>query len=223
MLRRLALAYSRRARAKRGRLFRELLPLTEDDRLLDLGSEDGSHIAGLIPFRKNVWIADIAPEPLARGAERYGFRTVVLDETGRLPFPDGHFDCVFCSSVIEHVTVDKDAVEDYPTQTAFGAAAWARQQTLAAEIARVGRRFFVQTPHRWFPIESHTWLPGVVVLLPRRAQIRLIACMNRWWPKQTTPDFNLLTARQMEALFPGAEIIREKSFGMTKSLIAVRR
>jgi hypothetical protein len=223
VLTRLALAYSERARARRGRLFRELLPLTDDDRLLDLGSEDGSHIAGLIPFRRNVWIADIAAEALARGAERYGFHTTLLDETGRLPFPDGHFDCVFCSSVIEHVTVDKDALDDYPTQAAFRSAAWERQRILAAEIARVGRRFFVQTPHRWFPIESHTWLPVVVVLLPRRAQIRLIASLNRWWPKRTAADFSLLTTSEMEALFPGAEIFRERSFGMTKSLIAIRR
>ena len=223
MLARLALAYSKRSRAKRGRLFRELIPLSDDDRVLDLGAEDGSHIAALIPFRRNVWIADIAPEPLALGAERYGFHTVLLPESGRLPFPDDHFNCVFCSSVIEHVTVDKDRLEDYPTQAAFRSAAWERQRTLATEIARVGRRFFVQTPYRWFPVESHTWLPVAVELLPRRLQIRLIGRMNRWWPKQTIADFSLLTARQMQALFPTAEIIRERSLGMTKSLIAVRR
>jgi hypothetical protein len=46
--------------------------------------------------------------------------------------------------------------------------------------------------------------------------------MNHWWPKKTSPDWNLLTFREMQHLFPDAQIIRERSLGVTKSLIAVR-
>jgi hypothetical protein len=200
-----------------------LLRPSETDRILDLGSEDGSYIASIVPFRENVVIADISPQPLERGASRYGFQTLLLDESGRVPVPDGHFDIVFCSSVIEHATVDKDDVYAYRTNADFRAAALPRQRRLAQEIRRVGRGYFVQTPNRYFLVESHTWLPGLIVLLPRRAQIRLICFFNRFWPKVAIPDWNLLTAREMQELFPDAELVRERSLGLTKSLIAVRR
>ena len=220
---RIAGAYSARSRARRGRLFRSLMVLSDEDRVLDLGSEDGSHVAALLPGRGNVWIADIDPVRLALGRERFGFETVLLDESGRLPLPDGAFDCIFASSVIEHVTVDKDRLYDYRSNAEFARDALDRQRRFAEEIRRVGKRYFVQTPNRWFVIESHTWMPLPVTLLPRRVLVRLIAFLNRWWPKKTAPDFHLLTAAQLQRLFPDAEIVRERSLGMTKSLIAVRR
>lgn len=223
MLKRIVRRYAARARQRRARLFRELLEPTAADRILDLGSEDGSHIAEVVPFRENVHIADISREALARGREKYGFQTVLLDEAGGLPFPDGHFDVVFCSSVIEHVSVDKRDVGRFRTQAEFAREAYARQRRLAEEIRRVSRGYFVQTPHRYFPIESHTWLPLPIVLLPRRVQVATIAFFNRWWPKKTTPDWHLLTPRLMRELFPDAEIHLEKSLGITKSIMAVRR
>lgn len=216
-------AISRRRRGARGELFRELLQPTASDRILDLGSEEGDHIAATIPFRENVTIADIDPEALARGCERHGFATALLDESGRLPFPDGHFDIVFCSSVIEHVTIPKDDLERVRSSRAFADASFARQRQFADEIRRVGRRYFVQTPNKWYPVESHTWLPLPVVLLPRELQLRTIAWTNRWWIKRTAADFHLLTAQSLAQLFPEAEIVRERTAGVTKSLIAVRR
>ena len=223
MLTRLAGVYSSKARAKRARVFHEHMPLTEDDKVLDLGSHDGTHIAELIPQRANVYIADIDPALVEIGRQRYGFTPVVVPEDGHLPFDDGFFDCVFCSSVIEHATVDKDSLRSFETTADFKRAALERQRQLAREIARIGKRYFVQTPNRYFVIESHTWLPLPIVFLPRRLQIKLIDSLNRFWPKTTQPDFNLLTPRQMAELFPGAEIVREKSLGMTKSIMAIRR
>jgi hypothetical protein len=218
-----ALGYSNRARRKRARLFwRELAP-TGKDRILDLGSEDGSHIASVLPYRENVVIADIDPEALERGRRNHGFETVLLDESEKLPFADGEFDIVFCSSVIEHVTVDKELLREYRTQREFGAAAFEHQRRFAAEIERVGRRFFVQTPNKWFPIESHTWLPLPIVLLPRRLQLPFVAWVSRWWIKGTQLDWNLLTRKQMAKLFPSARIVVERSLGLPKSLIAIRR
>jgi ubiquinone/menaquinone biosynthesis C-methylase UbiE len=52
-------------------LFRQYLCPTREDKILDLGSEDGSYIAGIIPFRKNVFIADINEEMLKCGRARY--------------------------------------------------------------------------------------------------------------------------------------------------------
>lgn len=222
MLKRVARAYGRRSRERRASLFHEYLRPGGDDRILDLGSEDGTHIASIVDRREGVYIADISPEALERGRRKYGFETVLVPEDGSMPFPDGYFDIVFCSSVIEHVTVDKADAGDVRSGRAFAEAAFARQRRFADEISRVGRRYFVQTPNRWFPIESHTWLPGVG-LLPRRVQVPLIRALNRFWVKRTAPDWHLLTKRQMSELFPDADIVSERSLGMTKSLIAVRR
>jgi hypothetical protein len=218
-----ATAYSARQRRRRGAVFLERLQPAPADRILDLGSEDGSHIARILGRDYNhIFIADIDEEALERGHRKYGFTPVAIPENGTLPFADWYFDIVFCSSVIEHATVDKTELLQHRSRREFRHAAWARQQRLAEEIRRIGRRYYVQTPYRYFPVESHTWFPAVVVVLPRRLQIRLIDRLNHFWPKKTAPDFNLLTPREMRALFPDAEVLYERSFGLLKSMTAVR-
>lgn len=212
-----------RVRARRGRaaIFRRLVDLPSGGRVLDLGSEDGSHINAVLPRGMDVYIADIDVEPLRRGAAQYGYTPVLLSETGPLPFGDGFFDVVFCSSVIEHVTpFGKDECWRIRDGKAFRDSAQRRQAEFANEIQRVGRAFFVQTPNRWFPVESHSWAPGLA-FLPRRLQVPVIAWLNMWWVKQTAPDFHLLARGDMERLFPTATIVLERSLGITKSIIAV--
>jgi len=213
-----------RSRAERADLFRRELRIERGQRILDLGSEDGSHIASVIaPFDiapEDVFIADIDASAVTRGAERFGFSPVVIQEDGPLPFPDGYFDVVFCSSVIEHVTGDKEAAKQTRDSRFFAEAA-INQRAFAGEVRRIGKRYFVQTPNRWFPIESHTWLP-LVGYLPRRFLVSVIGFTNRWWVKTTIPDFRLLSARDMAELFPDAIIFRERSYGLAKSLIAIR-
>jgi hypothetical protein len=215
--------WSEARRRDRGEMFRTLLAPTAQDRILDLGSEEGDHIAAVVPFRENVTIADIDGAALERGRTRHGFNTALLDESGSLPFADDEFDIVFCSSVIEHVTVDKDQLQGLSDGRAFQAASWQHQQRFADEIRRVGKRYFVQTPNKWYPVESHTWLPVIIVALPRPVQLRLVGWLNRWWIKPTQVDWNLLTAADMGKLFPGAEVVHERTLGLSKSLIALKR
>ena len=210
-----------RSRRRRGRLFCEHLNPRESDRILDLGSEDGSHIASIIPYRKNVVIADICREDLERGQRAFGFQTLSLRENERLPIEDQAFDIVYSSSVIEHVTVPKSRMYDYPTWRAFCLRALRQQKRFADEIRRVGKNYFVQTPNKHFLIESHSWLP-LVNFLPRKLLVSLLKWSNRYWIKQTIPDFNLLSARQMKRLFPDATIVREQFLFLTKSLIAIK-
>ena len=218
-------AYSQRARARRARLFRERFALTETTRILDLGSETGAAIRAVIEGTavrpENVYIADIRPDVVLCGARQYGFMPVVVPESGSLPFPDGFFDIVHCSSVIEHVTLPKEEVWRVTSGKQFRREAWARQQQFAAEIRRLGRQFFVQTPYKHFPLESHSWLP-FVAWLPRGMLVRLFGLTNRFWVKKTAPDWNLLVRAQLAQLFPDARIVAEKSFGLTKSLMAAK-
>lgn len=203
-------------------MFNNYLRPTEHDRILDLGSDDGSHIAHIIPFRRNVYIADISHEALNRGKEKYGFNTILLNESGEVPVLDQWFDIVYSSSVIEHVTVKKKDIFSFTKEIDFTHASFERQKIFADELRRVGKRYFVQTPYKYFFIETHTWLPVFYIYLPRRLQIKIIKFNNSWWIKRAIPDFNLLTKRMMHQLFPEAEILSERFLGFTKSLIAIK-
>lgn len=223
---RFAHSFSANARAKRAGWFRDTFAIGETTRILDLGSENGENIhsvlAGTGCAATNVFIADIDPDAVKTGAARFGYNPVVLGESGRLPFDEGFFDIVYCSSVLEHVTVPKDEVWKIRSGKEFDTVAEAAQRAFAAEIIRVGRGFFVQTPARGFPIESHSWLP-FAAQLPRPLQVQVLGLANRFWVKQTIPDFRLLNKKEFAKLFPGAEIRCERSGGMVKSLVAIKR
>jgi hypothetical protein len=46
----------------------------------------------------------------SRGRKKYGFKTILLDESGKIPVHDHFFDIVFCNSAIEHITMNKNEV-----------------------------------------------------------------------------------------------------------------
>lgn len=223
MIKVIANFYRKKAIQKRKRFFLNYLDPSVNDKILDLGSDDGSHLASILPFRENVHIADISKESLNRGEKIYGFKSILLDENANLPFSDNEFDIVFCSSVLEHVTVNKNQMYEFKTNKEFNAKSYERQKLFASEIRRVGKRYFVQTPNRYFIIESHTWLPVIIVFFPRETLLTIIKFFNKFWPKKTSPDWHLLTKTGMQELFPDAEILVEKSFWMPKSFMAIKR
>jgi SAM-dependent methyltransferase len=145
---------------------------------------------------------DIAPQQSA-WLSSPNVRVEYADAT-KLPFSNGEFPVAFSSSVIEHISRSQ-------------------QPLFAAEIQRVANRYFVQTPNRYFPIEPHYQMP-FFQFLPERAQ----RFLNRhftlgWREKGNWEEANLLSARNLRQLFPDAEIHRERLFGLTKSLMAIRR
>jgi SAM-dependent methyltransferase len=192
---------------------------------LDLGGWDGAHIHAVLqnsPVQPhNVYVADINQHAVSQASARFGFIPVVLPEGGRLPFADAFFDLVFCSSVIEHVTVPKEMVWSMVSGTDFREIARRRQGEFASEIRRLGKGYFVQAPYRWWPIETHSWLP-FFNYLPRRLQVPLLRVTNRFWIKQTRPDFHLPNEQEMKQYFPDAVMCRERVLGITKSLICYR-
>ena len=100
---------------KRASIFRDKFHIDKNTRILGLGSEGGGSNINFVLKGKsispgNVYIADIDRILVNKGALRYGFTPVVVDESGRLPFDDGFFDIVYCSSVIEHVTAPKNII-----------------------------------------------------------------------------------------------------------------
>jgi hypothetical protein len=124
-------------------------------------------------------------------------------------FRTGQFDVAFSNSVIEHL------------------GDWQAQQSMARELRRVAKIYWIQTPDPRFPIEPH-YLAPAIHWLPKRWHRRLA----RWtlWGILKHPtdveiaarvaELRLLRRREMEELFPGARLIVERFGGWPRSLIA---
>lgn len=167
--------------------------------------------------RLDVTVAD--PEPTREAARAHGFRVAEVEPARPLPFEAGEFDIVLCNSVIEHATRWREG----PSSGDWRKDAPAAQRRFAQEIRRVGRAYFVQTPHADFPLDAHLWLP-FTNWLPHGALERLVPLTDRYWLKHCgVADWHLLRRRQMEALFPDGRVLTERFLGLPKSLVAYTR
>jgi SAM-dependent methyltransferase len=179
--------FARRARARRHARFVELIAPAPSMRIVDVGC-GALGLRGLSPDL-DVTGVDVVERP------GYPGPFVRADASERLPFADREFDLAYCNSVIEHVSP-------------------ARRATFAAELRRVARGWYVQTPARSFPIEPHSLLPAAH-WLPRELR-------RRYWrfgASGVWEDVSLLTRAQLEALFGWVEAERFGPF--TKSWVAV--
>lgn len=177
-----------RARARRHERFFALTGLREGARVLDVGC-GALGLRGLEP-NLDITGVDLAERPDYPGS------FVRADAAEGLPFADGEFDLVYCSSVVEHVPR-------------------ARRGAFAAEIGRVGRGWFVQTPAQSFPIEPHSLLPFAhwLPVRLRRPYWRLGAA-GEW------EQIELLGRAELEGLFGPA--LPERFGPLVKSWVCVR-
>ncbi len=192
------------------RRFATEFAITPETHILDVGGLPDYWQA--LPVQPRVTLLNM---PRAESELPAGERWVAGD--GKcLPFADRSFDIVFSNSVIEHVG---DATS---------------QRQFAREVARVGRGYWIQTPNRRFPVEQHLLTP-FIHWLPQRCQRALVPHCTVWGAlAPASPDrrrfyfdhylaeIRLLDSRELQSLFPGARLIRERFLGLTKSLIAMR-
>ena len=191
----------KRWREGRYQLFIDACAVKPEDRIIDVGAGWGALLERFNKVNPIVAV-DLSPQP-SEWLDSPNVTVMEADGT-ELPFADGEFDVAFSNSVIEHVPPDLQA-------------------KFAAEVERVAKRYFVQTPNKFFPIEPHYQVP-LFQFLPRRARMALNRRFSLGWQgKGHWEEITLLSARDLKRLFPGAEIRREKVLGLTKSLIAVRR
>ena len=84
--------YSQKFKRRRKKIFYDYLKPDIKDKILDFGGYDGSFLNFLIPFRNDeLYVADIDKSSLEIASQKYGFKTIYLDESGIIPLPQ------FCS------------------------------------------------------------------------------------------------------------------------------
>src|SRR5688572_3959964 len=199
-----------RMRRARFALFLSLLERLDGHvEILDIGGtqEFWTLMTGGDPGDVRVTLLNIEHQPVSSSK----FVSAVGDARAMPQFADNSFDVVFSNSVIEHVGDYRD------------------QQRMANEVMRVGKRFFVQTPNKRFPLEPHFLVPFFQYL-----PVSIRTCMVNhfdvgWYRRIADPaaaraeveSIQLLTRSRFSALFPCALIHEEKVAGLTKSFVAI--
>lgn len=203
----------------RARRFAHLKPLIEDViaekgccRIADIGgTEYYWNIFGAYVEERPVEITLMNLEaPPVRSAK---FHSIMADATDLSMFGDRAFDLVHSNSVIEHV------------------GNWDRMSRMAHHVRRLAPVYFVQTPNFWFPYEPHFRFP-CFHWLPEQVRAELLMRFNLGFggrrksydaAMRGVQSAALLSARQMRELFPDAELVTERTFGLPKSFMAIRR
>ncbi len=186
-LARLAAPLAARARARRHERFFALTGIAAGARVLDVGC-GALGLRGLEPSL-DITGVDLYEQP------DYPGPLIRADAAAGLPFADGEFDLVYCSSVIEHVPP-------------------VRRAAFAAEIRRVGRGWFVQSPAITFPIEPHSLLPAAHWLPVRlRRPYWRLGATGGW------EEIALLRRAEMEELF--GPVRAERLGPLAKSWVSV--
>ena len=199
-------------RRKRFELFRDLFESllktqTQPIKILDVGGRSTTwERAGFTQYNASqVQITIINTEPVS--SHYAHIKTVSGDARSMPEYGDNEFDIVFSNSVIEHVGDFQDQIR------------------MAEEVRRVGQRYFLQTPNRFFPVEPHFLFP-LFQFFPLWFKTLLIQNFNLGWRPQTKNrqaakelalSVQLLSKRQLQRLFPGAKVHAEKFWGLNKS------
>ena len=200
---RLTDAISLRSRQRKLRLFLDEMQPTSETTVLDVGADELAFGegggCGTLNFFEELypWPDRITALGLHDGAgfrERYPAVRYVQGDACALPFGDGEFEVVFSNAVIEHVGGRE------------------RQRRLVLEALRVGRRIFLTTPNRRFPVEVHTRLP-FVHWLPDAVAHRAYDLVGKGFAK----ELDLLSPGTLASLFPGR--VRVVNLGLT--LVAI--
>ena len=196
-------SFSYKLREKRFQSFINLLKVQKNDTILDVGGYESRWIG----LKYNVTLLN-----LSFYKKMDDFEYVIGDACDMKMFLDKSFDIIYSNSVIEHVGREK-------------------QNDFAREIERVGKKYWVQTPYKHFPLEPHFVFPFF-----QYYPIILQKFIGLKWPyshfnmgnaeeKDILNEISkiyLLNKSELKILFKDAEIYEEKFLGIIKSITAFR-
>jgi len=202
-------SFNQRFREKRFMFFKGLLNKVSSDqpiRILDIGGTESYWERMKMVDNHQVHITLLNLYDIE--VKNKNFSSVVGDACSMPQYSDREFDIVYSNSVIEHLFTKDNQVK------------------MANEVRRVGKNYYIQTPNYYFPIEPH-WLFPFFQFFPKPLRVALTRNFSLGnykksptWEKaiERVEEVKLLTAKEMNDLFPEGEIYMEKFLGMTKSI-----
>jgi len=191
-------------RRKRGARLLQRYPNLANLKICDLGGSRHFWEESGLPLG-NIVILNVSEGETQAYSEEYDGLKIALYDGRHIPAADDEYELLICNSVIEHVE---------PSQHA----------ALCAEMRRVARQVYLQTPAFEFPIEPHFVFPFIHWLPPRLGEVAArispwcLLAPSRWGSlHEEFSKIKLLKRAEVRALFPSAEITGEKFFGFQKS------
>lgn len=202
---------STRSRRIKMELLQRYLPLTGKERVLDIGSQvdnQSRQILERFPDKGRIVAANLMSQHLTAIRTAYPGVHAVQTDARLLPFPDKSFDLVYSNAVIEHVGGFED------------------QKRMADEVRRVGKRWFLTTPNRWYPFEFHARMPFLSWLPPHlmHKAARLWAynhVQGRYRSGNDYSDVHLMTAGQLRRAFPDSLILKPRVTFWPETLVVI--
>ncbi len=163
----IAYRISAKSRARKHAFFLDTLKPAPEDTLIDIGANATEYSATDNYLEKHYSypekITVLTLDDPAHLKALYPKTTVIQGDGTRLPFDDNQFSISYSNAVIEHVG-------DYQKQRAF-----------LSEMARVSTRGYLTTPNRLFPIEVHTRIPLLHLLLPKKLFDAFLRAIGKGW------------------------------------------
>ena len=185
--------------------YRTLCELMNVDRVkgfvLDLGGGSASFFAAAYHKPDRIILLDVDLNPVREAKERYPGLCFIVADGERLPLANSSIGMTVCNSVIEHVD-DPDA--------------------LAAEIRRVSQSFFLQTPNKDFPLETHSFVAIPFYHFIPWTWLRRFVCELVGADYEYVSGVRYLSEQRLKQLFPEAAIAYEKVLAWKKSFYIYR-
>lgn len=185
-----AYAISAKSRRKKFAQFLALITPQEDETIVDVGvntteySDTDNYLEKFYPHPERITAVGLGD--CTAFQKRYPRITTIPGDGRALPFPENAFDIAYSNAVIEHVG-------DYDDQRRF-----------LSELYRVSRRGYLTTPNRHFPVELHTRLPLLHLLLSKKRFDAFVTKIGKGW---AAGDYmTLLSENDVRALFSQAGI-----------------
>jgi hypothetical protein len=207
---RLAYAISEQSRKRKFEQFLRFIDPKTHETIADIGVNTEEYSATdnylerhyLHPER----ITAVGQGDMSAFSARYPNVKAVSGDGTALPFSDATFDIAYSNAVIEHVG-------GYDAQLSF-----------LRELRRIAHRGYLTTPNRHFPIELHTRVPLLHLILPKRAFDAFLRCIGKDWA--TGNYMHLLSEYELRLLLDKAgltqsTLIRNRFFGVTMTFTVI--
>lgn len=177
-------------RVRKWKIFTKQFPFDNKTTLLDVGfnnieySEIDNYLEKVYPYPEKITALGVESSA-AEFKTKYPKVHAVLYDGDYFPFPDQAFDIVWSNAVLEHVG-DRN-----------------KQILFLKEIRRVGKRAFITTPNKYFPVEIHT-RTILLHFLPQKIFYKYLKIIGKPW---ATGDYmNLLSNNMIVTLLKEAGI-----------------